>query len=406
MTKLSFFWRLSVGARSVDSAQYLIAGKTRCMNISRPKRLAVITLVLVCGASFWGYSLRSSPAAEKPAATAPLVTLVAAQTKDLPLTLSTQGHLVSLNQVDVRAQITSSVAQVAFHEGDFVKKGQLLFVLDDAEQQAALHHAVAQLAVMKAQRDKAVSDLNRGKSLVKQNYISSSDWDTLVSASQQYAAQYLSAQDDIRTAQAQLAYTRIVAPVSGKTGALNVHPGSLAQPTSTLPLVSINQFDPIGAEFTLPEQNLNAVIVAQQHQPVKVWVNDANGKRIAGTLNFIDNSVSTTSGTVSFKATFTNASNLLWPGLYQNITVDAGTMPGAVVLPPQAVQDGPDGHFVYVIDKQNHAATVPVTLLRIQQQMAVVEGVSAGMQVVSEGARMLRPGMPVTVASQHAGQAL
>ncbi|PKE29474.1 efflux RND transporter periplasmic adaptor subunit [Rahnella sp. AA] len=376
------------------------------MTISKPKRLAVITFVLVCGASFWGYSLRTSPAAEKPAAAAPLVSLVAAQSKDLPLTLNTQGHLVSLNQVDVRGQVTSAVAQVAFHEGDFVKKGQLLFVLDDAEQQAALHHAVAQLAVMKAQRDKATSDLNRGKSLVKQNYISSSDWDTLVSAQQQYAAQYLSAQDDIRTAQAQLAYTRIYAPVSGKTGALNVHPGSLAQPSSTLPLVSINQFDPIGAEFTLPEQNLNSVIVAQQHEPVKVWVNDANGKRIAGTLNFIDNSVSTTSGTVSFKATFDNANNLLWPGLYQNITVDAGTTPNAVVLPPQAVQDGPDGHFVYVIDKQSHAATVPVTLLRIQQQMAVVEGLSAGMQVVSEGARMLRPGMAVTVAANHAGQTL
>lgn len=376
------------------------------MTISKPKRLAVITFVLVCGASFWGYSLRTSPAAEKPAAVAPLVSLVAAQSKDLPLTLNTQGHLVSLNQVDVRGQITSAVAQVAFHEGDFVKKGQLLFVLDDAEQQAALHHAVAQLAVIKAQRDKATSDLNRGKSLVKQNYISSSDWDTLVSAQQQYAAQYLSAQDDIRTAQAQLAYTRIYAPVSGKTGALNVHPGSLAQPSSTLPLVSINQFDPIGAEFTLPEQNLNSVIVAQQHEPVKVWVNDANGKRIAGTLNFIDNSVSTTSGTVSFKATFDNANNLLWPGLYQNITVDAGTTPNAVVLPPQAVQDGPDGHFVYVIDKQSHAATVPVTLLRIQQQMAVVEGLSAGMQVVSEGARMLRPGMAVTVAANHAGQTL
>ncbi|MFO6296930.1 biotin/lipoyl-binding protein [Rahnella selenatireducens] len=101
------------------------------MNISRPKRLAVITLVLVCGASFWGYSLRSSPAAVKPTTAVPLVTLVAAQTKDLPLTLNTQGHLVSLNQVDVRAQITSSVAQVAFHEGDFVKKGELLFVLKE-----------------------------------------------------------------------------------------------------------------------------------------------------------------------------------------------------------------------------------------------------------------------------------
>jgi len=375
------------------------------MTISRPKRLIILLAVLVSATLFWGYSLRSSPAVEKHAV-APLVSLVAAQNKDLPLTLTTQGHLVSLNQVDVRAQITSAVTQVAFHEGDFVKKGQLLFVLDDAEQQAALHHAVAQLAVMKAQLNKAVRDLSRGQSLVKQNYISSSDWDTLVSDQQQYDAQYRAAQDDIRTAQAQLTYTRIYASVSGKTGALNVHPGSLAQASSTLPLVSINQFDPIGAEFTLPEQDLNAVIAAQAHAPVKVWVNDANGQRIAGTLNFIDNSVSTDSGTVNFKASFDNAHNLLWPGLYQNITVDAGITPNVVVLPPQAVQDGPDGHFVFVVDNQNHASTVPVTLLRIQQQMAVVGGVSPGMQVVSEGARMLRPGMTVTVVKSTTGQNL
>jgi RND family efflux transporter MFP subunit len=377
------------------------------MTISMPKRLFVLisVLVCVCAALSWEYSLRNSPVAEKHSA-APLVSLVAAKSKDLPLTLTTQGHLVSLNQVDVRAQITSAVMQVAFHEGDFVKKGQLLFVLDDAEQQAALHHAVAQLAVMKAQLNKAAHDLNRGQGLIKHNYISSSDWDTLVSAQQQYDAQYRAAQDDIRTAQAQLAYTRIYASVGGKTGALNVHPGSLAQPSSTSPLVSINQFDPMGAIFTLPEQDLNAVLAAQTHGPVKVWVNDANGQRIAGTLDFIDNSVSTDSGTVNFKASFDNTHNLLWPGLYQNITVDAGITPNAVILPPQSVQDSPDGHFVFVVDNQKRASTVPVTLLRIQQQMAVVEGVSPGMQVVSEGARMLRPGMTVTVAKSSMGQNL
>ncbi|ALR77002.1 efflux RND transporter periplasmic adaptor subunit [[Enterobacter] lignolyticus] len=375
------------------------------MTILKPGRFIIITSALVCTAAFWYFSLRTSPAAEK-SPPAPLVSLVTVKSTDLPLTLTTQGHLISLNQVDVRAQITSAVTQVVFHEGDFVKKGQLLFTLDDAQQQAALHHALSQLAVMQAQLNKANHDLVRGKSLIKQNYISSSDWDTLVSTQQQYSAQVLAAQDDIRTAQAQLSYTRIYAPVSGKTGALNVHQGSLAQPGSTLPLVSINEFDPIGAEFTLPEQNLNAVIVAQSHAPVKVWVNNANGQRIAGTLNFIDNSVSTSSGTVNFKARFENADNLLWPGLYQEITVDAGITPNAVVLPPQSVQDGPDGHFVYVIDKQNRASTVPVTLLRIQQQMAVVEGVTPGMQVVNEGARMLRPGMSVSIVTHRAGQSL
>lgn len=374
------------------------------MNINRTKKLLTVACVLAGASGIWAYSQASAPAEQKKTP-APKVSLVAAISKTLPLTFSTQGHLVSLNEVDIRAQITSPVSQVAFHEGDFVKKGQLLFVLDDAEEQAALGHAQAQLGVIKAELDKANRDLSRSQPLLKQNYISSSDWDTLISAQQQAAAQYKSAQDDIHTAQAQLAYTRIYSPVSGKTGALNVHIGSLAQPGSTLAMVSINQFDPIGAQFTLPEQDLNAVVAAQHDGPVNVQVTDASGKLINGSLDFIDNTVSQDSGTVNFKASFSNGENQLWPGAFQNITVVAGNTPNVVVLPPQAVQDGPDGHFVFVIDQQMHAKTQPVTLLRIQQQMAVVSGINAGAKVVLEGANALRPGMTVTVAKTPAGPA-
>lgn len=157
------------------------------------------------------------------------------------------------------------------------------------------------------------------------------------------AAQYKSAQDDIHTAQAQLAYTRIYAPVSGKTGALNVHIGSLAQPGSTLPMVSINQFDPIGAEFTLPEQDLNAVVAAQHQGPVEVQVTDASGKSVTGTLSFIDNTVSQDSGTVNFKARFANGENQLWPGAWQNITVSAGSTPNVVVLLLRPCRTAPTG---------------------------------------------------------------
>ncbi|WP_227317378.1 efflux RND transporter periplasmic adaptor subunit [Cedecea davisae] len=374
------------------------------MNINRTKKLLTVACVLAGASGIWAYSQASAPAEQKKTP-APKVSLVAAISKTLPLTFSTQGHLVSLNEVDIRAQITSPVSQVAFHEGDFVKKGQLLFVLDDAEEQAALGHAQAQLGVIKAELDKANRDLSRSQPLLKQNYISSSDWDTLISAQQQAAAQYKSAQDDIHTAQAQLAYTRIYSPVSGKTGALNVHIGSLAQPGSTLAMVSINQFDPIGAQFTLPEQDLNAVVAAQHDGPVNVQVTDASGKLVNGRLDFIDNTVSQDSGTVNFKASFSNGENQLWPGAFQNITVDAGNTPNVVVLPPQAVQDGPDGHFVFVIDQQMHAKTQPVRLLRIQQQMAVVSGINAGAKVVLEGANALRPGMTVTVAKTPAGPA-
>lgn len=186
----------------------------------------------------------------------PLVSLAQAKVLALPLTLTTQGHVVSLNQVDIQSQVTGTVKTVDFKEGDFVRQGQLLFTLDDNTQQATLRRAMASQVESRTLLDKAQRDLARGRGLKAQNYISASDWDTLQSSLQQYSAQYAAAQEDIRTAQAQLGYTRIYAPVSGKTGALNVHPGSLVQPGSASPLVTVSQFDPVGVSFTLPEKTL------------------------------------------------------------------------------------------------------------------------------------------------------
>ncbi len=347
------------------------------------------------------YSRQSTVSATPRSAPVPLVSLVPAQVKSLPLTLATQGHVVSLNQVDIQSQITGTVKSVEFKEGDVVHQGQLLFTLDDNTQQTTLHRAVASQAESRSLLDKAQRDLNRGRALKAQNYISASDWDALQSARQQYDAQFNAARDDIRSAQAQLGYTRIYAPVNGKTGALNVHPGSLVQPGSSLPLVTVSQFDPIGVSFTLPEKDLNPVLAAQAQGPVRVWVNNAKGQAVEGVLDFINNTVSTESGTIALKARFSNAGNLLWPGAYQAVNVDAGTE-NVVVLPPQAIQNGPDGHFVYIVDKHNQAVMQPVNLLRIQQQMAVVDGISQGTNVVIEGANNLRPGMNVAVAKTDA----
>lgn len=360
--------------------------------------LLVVSLTLgVGGWYFW--PKQQADAAVKPTASPVLVSTISAALKPLPITLTTQGHVVPLNQVDIQPQLTGTVKTVAFHEGDFVKAGQLLFTLDDASQQAAYAHAVAAAGESKALLVKAQNDLQRGRQLKAKNYISLSDWDTLKSNVQQYLAQFNAAQQDVQTAQVNMSYTQITAPVSGKTGALNVHPGSLVQPGSTLPLVSLIQFDPIGVAFTLPENDLKPVLAAQSHGAVTVWVEDASGKPISGTLDFIDNSVSTTSGTIALKAHFSNRQHLLWPGLFQNVKVDAGVTPDAVVLPPQAVQNGPDGHFVYVITPQNQAQVQAVTLLRVQQSLAVISGLAQGTKVVNEGANNLRPGMTVQIAS-------
>lgn len=369
------------------------------MKLSRARRLKIAVLLfgtLLVYFLFVHNNAESAPAKNE---AEPQVSLTQAQVRSLPLMLTTQGHAVSLNQVDIQSQLTGTVSRVAFQEGDFVRQGQLLFTLDDSTQRASLHHAQASEAESASLLNKARRDLARGRALKAQNYISASDWDTLTSARQQYEAQYLAAQDDVHSAQTQLSYTQIYAPVSGKTGALNVHPGSLVQPGSSVPLVTVSQFDPIGVAFTLPEKDLNAVLIAQAQGPVRVTVKDAKGQPIAGTLDFINNTVSTDSGTIMLKGRFGNADRLLWPGAYQTVTLEAGVTPDAIVLPPQAVQNGPEGHFVYQLDKQRQVVVQPITLLRIQQQMAVVEGLSQGASVVVEGANNLRPGIRVAVVS-------
>jgi RND family efflux transporter MFP subunit len=370
------------------------------MTVLRMRPLPAIVL-LAGAAALYLFFFHENAVSAPPKKAPPLVSLASAQLTSLPLSLTTQGHVVSLNQVDIQSQITGTLQSVAFQEGAFVQQGQLLFTLDDATQQAALRRDRAALAQAQSLLDKAQRDLARGRALKAQNYISASDWDTLLSAQQQNAAQVQAAQQDIRSAEAQLGYTRIYAPVSGKTGALNVHPGSLVQPGSSQPLVTLNQFDPIGVSFTLPENELNAVLAAQAQGAVQVMVNNAKGEKVIGTLDFIDNSVSTDSGTIALKARFANHDHLLWPGAFQDVNVEAGRQQ-VVVLPPQAIQNGPEGHFVYLVDNHSQAQTQPVNLLRIQQQMAVVEGLSQGTRVVVEGSNNLRPGMSVAVAQPAA----
>lgn len=139
------------------------------------------------------------------------------------------------------------------------------------------------------------------------------------------------------------------------------------------------------------------MLAAQSQGPVTVSVSNAKGEKVSGTLDFINNTVNTETGTIALKARFANPEHLLWPGAFQTVDVDAGRQQ-VVVLPPQAIQNGPEGHFVYQIDKQRQATIQPVALLRIQQSMAVVEGLSEGSSVVIEGANNLRPGVTVAVA--------
>ena len=345
-------------------------------------------------------SFGNKPPATTIAKPPPLVSVALAETVDLPIKIATQGHLVTLNQVDVRPQFNGAVRGVHFHEGDEVAAGQLLFTLDASDATTQAERAQAQAAQMKAQVEEAQRDLLRSRQLAKDNFISASVVDTAAGKVDSLQAQYRTALADIESARTALGRTRITAPIAGLSGQLSVHPGSLAQQSAAAAMVSLVQVDPIGVDFTLPEASLADVLAARAVNKVTVTLESPDGKALAGRLVFINNTVNTDTATINLKASFANPRKLLWPGAFVRVTVDAGSNRGAIVLPPQAVIEGPKGRFVYLLAADSSVSTVPVTLLRVQDHQAVVQGLKGGEQVVTEGNQALRPGMKVRIAKR------
>lgn len=362
----------------------------------KAKALAAGLVVLAAVVAVGFYYKGGSKGVAKPKA-APLVSVTRAQAVDLPVRIDSQGHLVPLKQVDVRAQISARLRAIHFREGDDVRAGQLLFTLDDAELAAQLERTRAQATQVKAQLEDAQRALARGRELVGTGYISSSALDTLAANVKTLEAQRRAAQAEIEAARVQLAHTRITAPMDGKAGALVLHEGSLVQAGDSAPLVSVLQFDPIAAEFALPEHSLDALLAARVRGQVRVRVQAPEGGMLDGELFFIDNRVNPATGTLQLKARFPNPGHALWPGAYARVELLAGNDSGVIVLPPQAVLEGPEGHFVYRIGDDHKVQAQPVTLLRIQEQKAVVTGVAGGDQVVVEGNQNLRDGGTVQV---------
>jgi RND family efflux transporter MFP subunit len=355
--------------------------------------LFLAVIALVAGAVFFPRS-GAAPAAPKKR---PLVSVVSTRTTAIPIELSAQGHVVPINFVDVRPQLTGTVLSVNFHEGEDVKAGQLLFTLDAADARAQLAKAEAQAALIGAQLADARRELQRAQALVASKFVAVSAADTAASKVDALVAQARAAAAEASSARTLLGHTRIVAPIAGKAGAVSVHPGSLAQTNAVAPLVTVAQFSPVGVEFTLPEQDLAAVLAAREAGTVGISLDGADGE--TGKLIFINNTINTDSATINLKASFPNTRQRLWPGGFARVVVHAGTSAAAVVLPPQAVQEGPSGRFVFLLGADGTVTQHQVALLRVQNEMAVLSGLAGGVQVVLEGGQNLRSGMKVQVAA-------
>jgi len=345
-----------------------------------------------------------SSAPTAPAAGPPVsVTTVVVQKKDVDVMLEATGTVTALNSVDIRPQVASRITKVQIKEGQFVSAGQPLFVLDARNDEVNVTKARAQLAKDQAALADAERQLARSKDLLAQNFISQGAVDTNQTLVDSARAVVAADRAAIESAQVGLSYSRIVAPASGRAGAINVFAGSFVQPSGD-PLVTITQLDPIAIAFSLPQRNLGDVLGTLRRGGGKVTaLLPDSGGALTGKLSFVDNAVDAASGTVRVKAEFANKDERLWPGAFVTVRLAVQTLAGASVIPQAAVIESPRGKIVYVVDAGSKAAARPVEIAYASGEEVAVTGVKPGERIVLDGRQNLRPG--ATVIDRPAGDA-
>jgi RND family efflux transporter MFP subunit len=377
------------------------------MRVTLPWLLGGVLLAALAGCGDKGKSGAPGAGATGPAgaASAPPqnVGVVKVRQADVPITVEASGTVTALQSVDLRAQTTSTVAQVLVKDGQNVKKGELLFRFDDRADRAALDKARAQLARDRASLADLERQLNRAKELKAQNFIAQNAVDTAQANFEAGQALVRSDEAAVQAAQVTASYNELRAPISGRVGIVSVYPGSLVQANATAaPLVNIAQIDPIGITFTVPETQLGSLLAATRAGELDVEALPPPGSAkgaasIKGRVTAVDNLVDSSTGTIKVKAEFENPGRALWPGQYLRVRVTLRTLQGVTVVPQAAIIMRGNERSVYVVGPENTAKLVPVQVRQAMGEQAVVEGLDATAQVVIEGKQNLRPGTPLRV---------
>lgn len=331
------------------------------------------------------------------------VRVVATKQQDLTVQLKTIGTVVPEQTVLVQSRVSGVLQKLHFQEGDVVQAGQLLAQIDPAEFQVQLAQAEGQQQQNIAQLTNAKADLALYEKLVAQKSISQQQFNQQQALVKQLEGTLKSDQARVDAARLQLSYTKITAPITGRTGLRKVDVGNLIQANNATGLVSITQSQPVNVLFTIAETELPQVRTSlQQTQQLTVEAWDRNEKiRFAtGTLKTLDNQIDVSTGTVKIKARFDNTDEQLFPNQFVNVRLNVATRDQALTIPVDAVQYGASGTYVYVI-KENKAEVKPVQLGPVAGDIVAIEqGLAAGDLVVLEGLDRLRPGRQVEVIGQ------
>jgi len=361
--------------------------------------------------------------------------------KAVPVTIPAVGTAEPLATVQIRAQVTGQLSVIHFTEGQDVQKGAPLFTLDARPFEAALQQAQAVLARDTAQANNAKAQRARYEDLFKRGLIARDQYETQIATANALESTLAADQAAIENARLNLQYAKIVAPISGRTGALNVHQGDLVRANDTTPMVVINQVAPIYVTFSVPGRYLPDIRRYQAQQPLKIEAriqpagtpgapqiappnpgtappSDGNDGATnappspptsitleSGAVSFIDNSVDPTTGTIRMKGTFANTDHALWPGLFVQVALILRTDPNAIVVPSVAVQSSQSGQFVYVVKPEDRTAELRNVVVERQQgdDSIISHGLRAGEEIVTDGQLRLNPGSRVMTGTRGDG---
>jgi multidrug efflux system membrane fusion protein len=337
----------------------------------------------------------------------PVVIAETAQ-RDVPIYLEGLGNAVPLATVVVKTQVDGRLDKVLFTEGQSVKKGEVLAQIDPRPYVIALHQAEAAMARDAAQSRNAKRNLERYQNLVAQKLIAQQQVDDQQTMFDQAEAAIASDRTLAENARLQLDYAKIKSPIDGVTGVRLVDPGNIVHPADATGIVVVTQLDPMAVVFTLPEDDLPRISreLAKGPLTVEAYNRDGATKLALGKLSFVDNQVNQQTATVKLKAVFPNPDKALWPNGFIKARLHLTTRQGALTVPASAIQRGPNGTFVYVVDAANKTSVRPVVVDVVEDDLAILQkGLAPGERVVTEGQNQLRPGAIVAPRAPGAGGA-
>ncbi|BAL23979.1 efflux transporter, RND family, MFP subunit [Azoarcus sp. KH32C] len=368
---------------------------------------AIVAIAVVGG--YWYYSSRagSVPAVVKAPPPPVPVTAATAAVSDVPVLLEVIGRAEAYESVTVKSRLDGQVASVVYMEGQHVRQGDVLLRLDPADYEARLRQAEANVARDEAQVAKARADVERYVALKGRGFVSDEKVNEVHTDEAAALATVKADKAAVDFARLQLSYTTVRAPFDGVVGARLVFPGSAVKVNDTA-LAVVNRVRPLYVSFDVSEKHLPRLREAMAAGSMKASIKVPGGgdKPVEGTVRFLDNAVDVTTGTIQMKALLENQDEKLLPGQFVNVSVRLATLSGAVVVPSEAVQQGPEGNFLFVIGEENKVSPRKIEVeAMFDGRAAIAKGLAAGEKVVTDGQLRLTPGSRVKVKGEGAEEA-